>query len=223
MNQTNSKAHRPKPNLGSVGFQPGSPASSEHSLSPISLPAFKLLDFLLSHRKHSTSQFLIDNFRALSWFRVFPASSFEPLASRISNRHIPELESLVSHRKQRIAPLSNRHKIAFCNSRFRHPIGAPIGFAKQRPHSRLSTFNSQLLSNRQSPELEMHLSHRKQRTENFLIAKFRLILHSGITFASQAFSFSSIGSQLRSAGSDHPKTVSFNLHLGMRRLNVSGN
>ena len=33
----------------------------------------------------------------------------------ISNRHIPELESPVSHRKQRIGPLSNRHKFAFCN------------------------------------------------------------------------------------------------------------
>jgi hypothetical protein len=32
-------------------------------------------------------------------------------------------------------------------------------------------------SNRQRPELEIGLSHRKQRTENFLIANFRPILH----------------------------------------------
>src|SRR5690348_3869429 len=35
-----------------------------------------------------------------------------------SNRQIPELESLVSHRKQTIGPLSNRHKFAFCNFHF---------------------------------------------------------------------------------------------------------
>src|SRR5689334_17653837 len=34
--------------------------------------------------------------------------------SLFSNRQFPELESGVSYRKQRIGPISNRHKIAKC-------------------------------------------------------------------------------------------------------------
>jgi len=45
------------------------------------------------------------------------SASFASSISRISNRQIPELESPVSHRKQTIGPLSNRHKFAFCNFR----------------------------------------------------------------------------------------------------------
>src|SRR5690348_1236636 len=44
-------------------------------------------------------------------------ASFASSTSCISNRQIPELESPVSHRKQTIGPLSNRHKFAFCNFR----------------------------------------------------------------------------------------------------------
>ena len=94
------------------------------------------LDFRLNCTKHATSHFLIDNFRACILRRssqqpVHPdvgrvrepdrASSLKPPASRNSNRHIPELESPVSCRKQRIGPISNRHKTAFCNFvSFRH-------------------------------------------------------------------------------------------------------
>jgi hypothetical protein len=95
------------------------------------------LDHHVTHRKQTTSHFLIDNFERLQHEVVHPepsrrvarlpkrfaakagpASSSDPLAFRISNRHIPELESLVSHRKQRIGPLSNRHNFAFCNFAF---------------------------------------------------------------------------------------------------------
>jgi hypothetical protein len=76
------------------------------------------LDHRVTHTKHTTSHFLIDNFRVLYPPFSFPACSIQTPASRISNRHIPELESLVSHRKQRIGPRSNRHKFAFCNFAF---------------------------------------------------------------------------------------------------------
>ena len=165
--------------------------------------ALPKLDFSLTHSKQTTSQFLIDYLNSFS-IKPFTLSAVEgsyplpqlasvPLSSpsfdscasstsRISNRQIPELESPVSYRKQRIGPISNRHKFAFCNfllllasSAPRERIGgARIGLCLR---SRLSTLNLRLISNRQSPELEMGLSHRKQRSEDFLIAKFRLILH----------------------------------------------
>ena len=76
------------------------------------------LDFPPNPTKSTTSKFLIDNFCTVSAFRFSPASSFELPASRNSNRHIPLLESVLSHRKQRIALLSNRHKFAFCDFHF---------------------------------------------------------------------------------------------------------
>ena len=144
--------------------------------------ALPKLDFSLTHSKQTTSHFLIDNFGAFSPLRPPKPAAAGEGGSLFSNRQIPELESPVSHRKQRIGPISNRHKFAFCNfllllasSTRRERIAcARTGLCLR---SRLSTFNSRLLSNRQMPELEMGLSHRKQRTENFLIAKFRLILH----------------------------------------------
>ena len=86
------------------------------------------LDFCLTPPKSATSKFLIDNFCVL--LRQTPPKStigftrgtalatdyslaLTQEAPSLSNRHIPELESLVSHRKQRIGPSSNRHKIAF--------------------------------------------------------------------------------------------------------------
>jgi hypothetical protein len=80
----------------------------------------KLLGFCLSRLKSSTSPFLIDNFERLlaliapqhARAKADGTSILESLTSG-SNRHIPELESLVSHRKQRIGPRSNRHKFAF--------------------------------------------------------------------------------------------------------------
>src|SRR5690348_3175000 len=146
---------------------------------PSALPK---LDFSLTHSKQTTSHFLIDNFGGFSPLRPPKPAAAGEGGSLFSNRQIPELESPVSHRKQTIGPISNRHKFAFCNfllllasSARRERIGgARTGLCLR---SRLLTFNPRLISNRQSPELEIDLSHRKQRTEFFLIAKFRLILH----------------------------------------------
>jgi hypothetical protein len=80
------------------------------------------------------------------------------LASCTSNRHIPELESLVSHRKQRIGPRSNRHKFAFCNlDRSRGSSAFPVCPVRSRcerhrtpqriclgPHPLLSTVHFRL-------------------------------------------------------------------------------
>jgi hypothetical protein len=77
----------------------------------------KLLDFPLTHRKHSTSHFLIDNFERSLAFTVPKHSSAEAGHSPlISNRPCPRLETPVSHRKQTIAPTSNRPQFAFFNS-----------------------------------------------------------------------------------------------------------
>ena len=78
------------------------------------------LDCSSTLAESTTFQFLIDNFQQVSsrvggsWSSASFAS-FASSASCISNRHTPRLEMPVSHRKQRIGPLSNRHKFAFCN------------------------------------------------------------------------------------------------------------
>jgi hypothetical protein len=77
----------------------------------------------LSHRKQRTENFLIANFRPILHLPIpartlvlhLPTPKLRHLTSS-SNRHIPELESGLSHRKQRIGPLSNRHKFTFFNS-----------------------------------------------------------------------------------------------------------
>jgi len=96
----------------------------------------------------------------------------------ISNRHTPELEIELSHRKQRIGPLSNRHKIAFCNFRFSRLSGQLCPASNLEP-------GAPATSNRQCPELESLVSYRKQRTESFLIAKFRPMLRSRHTVSFQ--------------------------------------
>jgi hypothetical protein len=91
--------------------------------TPISNRQSPQLEINLSHRKQRTENFLIAKFGAHSLRRppqrllaeADRTCNFESLTSS-SNRHTRELESGVSHRKQRIGPLSNRHKIAFCNS-----------------------------------------------------------------------------------------------------------
>ena len=62
----------------------------------------------------------------------------------------------------------------------------------------LPSVDSRLLSNRQSQELEIDLSHRKQRTEIFLVAKFRLLLGrlSLSTVKSALLHLSSVSSRL---------------------------
>ena len=84
-----------------------------------------------------------------------PASSFAPPASRNSNRHTPRLESLVSYRKQRIGPFSNRHKFAFCNSLAYSPS----------PSSDTPGLAPKLL--------DFGLNGRKHGTSKFLIDNFR--------------------------------------------------
>jgi hypothetical protein len=79
------------------------------------------LDFRLNYTKHSTSQFLIDNFRASvplatpirlvhrdagMTAKVGPAYEF-------SNRESKLLETPVSYRKQTTAPRSNREEFSF--------------------------------------------------------------------------------------------------------------
>jgi hypothetical protein len=100
-------------------------------VQPISNRQPKLLDFPLTHRNQSTSQFLIDNFGA---------------------------------------------------SLSRRPPWRVNAFTAPK-HSGAEEGHSPMISNRQCPELEIDLSHRKQRTENFLIAKFRPMLPSLVPLA----------------------------------------
>ena len=97
----------------------------------------------LTYTKHSTSHFLIDNFRAsaplaapttprrserrreqatpkaglpaVALAKVSPASSPQPPPSSTSNRPHPRLEMPVSYRKQTVGPISNRPQFALCN------------------------------------------------------------------------------------------------------------
>ena len=137
------------------------------------------LDFHVSQLKSITSIFLIDNSCTHSWSQAFPASSFQPPASRNSNRHIPELETGLSHRKQSIGPLSNRHKFAFCQ-RAALTLSAVEGFIPRLPlpaslpsssHSQLSTLYCKLpflIANDLHSREES--SNWKQSTYSFLIA-----------------------------------------------------
>ena len=75
----------------------------------------KSLEFSLTRTKHSTSHFLIDNFRAGFASLDLPTSNLE-LPTSSSNRPSPRLETLVSHRKQTVGPISNRPQFALCNS-----------------------------------------------------------------------------------------------------------
>ena len=132
---------------GTSNFLIGNNFNTSRSPSPaaacIPLTAFKRLEILLTRPKSITSDFLIDNFCTPSASLFVRTSSFEPPTSS-SNRHIPELESPVSHRKQRIEPTSNRHKIAFCNFRL-HAPAAPHPLPAR--NSRLSTIICQLRYN----------------------------------------------------------------------------
>ena len=109
-----------------------SPASSiSNRPLPASALALKLLDFCLTHRKHSRSKILIDNFEHLQRevvlverrripvgsghsIRLDPeVSDFANFTYDFFNRHYVRLELLVSYRKQKTGPLSNRHKFTF--------------------------------------------------------------------------------------------------------------
>ncbi len=139
------------------------------------------LDFRPNPAKSTTSKFLIENLNGFSGkpftlsaveesrpprhlaAEACPASSSEPPASRKSNRHIPELESGLSYRKQRIGPLSNRHKFTFFNFAV---------FAFPGPSSRTSNIEpptSRILIENDMRSREMP-SGCKHSTYEFLIA-----------------------------------------------------
>ena len=94
-----------------------------HRISNLKPPAHGIsnrhcpkLESLVSHRKQTTGDFLIANFGAILASRFFhfelleiPVSVPSSLPASISNRHTPELEIELSHRKQRIGPSSNRN------------------------------------------------------------------------------------------------------------------
>ena len=205
------------------GLLPEVPGASQFVLEIMPTLAVKL-DFSLSNTKHTTSRFLTDNFNGFSMKPFTPRlpaacppwrmagavegsrppqrlvaqadrrSSFE-LASCISNRHSPRLETLVSYRKQSIGPGPNRHKIAFCN--FHHPcllseIKASFHLPPLLPlppHfcSQLSTVNyelSFLIDN------DMHSRENscasKHSTYEFLIDnEFHLPISSDLKFATE--------------------------------------
>ena len=89
---------------------------SMYSALPDRDRSLKLLDSSLSHTKHTTSQFLIENSCTFSSPLTLLTSDLESLNSS-SNRPSPRLEMPVSHRKQTTGPISNRPKFALCNFR----------------------------------------------------------------------------------------------------------
>jgi len=89
-----------------------------------------------------------------------PAYVPEPPSPRISNRQIPELESLVSHRKQRIGPISNRHIFAFCNFRL-------ISFLASLPPRFFASSHSLIANDMHSRKMPSRCKH---STYEFLIA-----------------------------------------------------
>ena len=112
--------------------------SPSPAVAPIPLPPSKLLDFSLTSPKSATSEFLIDNFQRVSSRNAMPLSfaSFAPFASSpscISNRPTPRLETPVSHRKQTIAPISNRPQFVFSNFALRAPAASKHAVAKAGP------------------------------------------------------------------------------------------
>ena len=100
------------------------------------------LDHLSTHSKKSISHFLIDNFGARVLRRppqqpvaeAGPTSNLESRTSSNPNRPSPRLEMPVSHRKQRVGPISNRPQFAFCKKAV---------LSASNPISLLSTFDHQ--------------------------------------------------------------------------------
>ena len=126
------------------------------------------LDFPLTPSQHTTSQFLIDNFCTLLRSPASkgtsvgsPRALHPPLATRHSslpsNRHNLELEMPVSHRKQRIGPISNRHKIAFCNIHVGAALIGPTTCSSVAVRSQLLTLDCKL-----SPLIANETHSRKQ-------------------------------------------------------------
>jgi tetratricopeptide (TPR) repeat protein len=115
--------------------------------------------------KQSICEMLIANeFQLQNTPRTLPGTS-----DLNSNRHTPRLEINLSRRKQRIGPLSNRHKFAFFNS-------------DTRLLNRMSETPS-----RKSKLLDFELNCRKQRASHFLIDSFRALFDARHTLSSLFF------------------------------------
>ena len=124
----------------------------------LSNPGAKLLDFCSTHTKHGTSQFLIDNFEASLAGR---SARFDGACPPPARRPLGACSpwQVASRGRNRTAELRPPQQANV----FTGLSGVPAS-SYEPPAPR---------TNRQSPELESPLSHRKQTTENFLIAKFR--------------------------------------------------
>ncbi|HEV2490420.1 MAG TPA: amidohydrolase family protein [Candidatus Acidoferrales bacterium] len=111
----------------------------------MSFPAAKLLDQDPTFTKQSTSHFLIDNSCAPFGLLCLPTSKIEPPTSS-PNRPSPRLEIPVSHRKQRIGPISNRPYFAFYNSRILGITALVLGLLATAPRAYAQKPDLQLLA-----------------------------------------------------------------------------
>jgi hypothetical protein len=117
----------------------------------------RLLDFPLTNRKRRASHFLIDNFERSSASSFSRTRNFRHQISSSSNRQSPQLETLVSHRKQRTGN--------FLIAKFRHMLRSALtDITPIFPFSTFGFESASVISNRPSPRLEMPVSHRKQKT-----------------------------------------------------------
>jgi hypothetical protein len=122
-------------------------------VQPAISPLSKLLDLPLNCRKHSTSQFLIDNFeRSLAFNPPKQSDACPPWRAQaselptISNCQSPELEISLSHRKQRTENFLIAKSRPMLPSLNQH-LSREMGPRWQRiPDSRLSTLNRELPS-----------------------------------------------------------------------------
>lgn len=114
------------------------PKAAMYCPAPTTEPGPPLLDFALTYRKQRISQFLIDNFRG-------PQPEGSGIACQaFSNRPCTRLEMLVSHRKQTVAPTSNRPQFAFSIFPF---VSASTALNQLHSlRSRLPTLNCRLSS-----------------------------------------------------------------------------
>jgi len=124
----------------------------------------------------------------------------------ISNRHTPELEIELSDRKQRIGPLSNRHKFAFCER-----VSFTLSGVEGSPLSASSASYSSSAPGSSCPNpklLDYSLTHRKHNTSQFLIDNFGVYLSQASSLLSSSapspsFSSASFASFASSASASH--------------------
>src|SRR5579864_7033431 len=108
--------------------------------------------------------------------RNIPSADTFPPPEPISNRHTPELEIELSHRKQRIGPISNRHKFTFCE-RVAFTLsgveGSPLSASSPSSASYSSSASSASRTSCPDPKLlDFALTYRKHSTSHFLIDNF---------------------------------------------------